>query len=58
LQRRRAILVEPSNPNTAIGLVRYREADVMRWMATVDRYDLMLAVAVFFFVLTITLALV
>jgi hypothetical protein len=30
----------------------------MRWMATFDRYDLMLAAAVFFFVLTITLALV
>ena len=34
------------------------EADVMRWMGTLDRYDLMLAVAVFFFVLTITIALV
>jgi hypothetical protein len=58
LQRRCAIVAGASNLNAAIELVLHWEADVMRWMATFDRYDLMLAVAVFFFVLTITLALV
>jgi hypothetical protein len=58
LQRRCAIIVGSSNLNAAFELVLHWEADIMRWMATFDRYDLMLAAAVFFFVLTITLALV